>query len=192
MSTRQCRYGVLIAIGLGFIIAAVSVTARPWILYNPSDSAPQGFYILSTMARPETGDLVAAWLPREAQSLAVDRGYLRDGIPVIKTVWAVAGDRVCVENRQLTAPFQPPLIALKTDRAGRSMPHWNDCRVLRSGELFLASNDVLHSFDGRYFGPVPVENVLGRVTLFWPRNGREEPSGEDRTGRGGEGWGRAR
>jgi len=168
MSSRQRRYVALIVIGVGLIIAAGATTGRPWILYNPSDSAPRGFYILSEHTPPGRGDLVAARLPRNAQILAVSRGYLPDGIPVIKTVWAVAGDRVCVENRLLTAPFRPTLIALETDRAGRSMPHWNECRVLRSGEVFLASNDVPHSFDGRYFGPVPVANVLGRVTLIWP------------------------
>lgn len=113
-------------------------------------------------------------LPVDAEFLAVERGYLRAGAPVIKTVWAVAGDIVCVENQRLSAPGRPALIALETDRAGRPMPHWNECRTLRSGEVFLASNAVAHSFDGRYFGPISTSNVLGRARLFWPHGGQGE------------------
>ena len=175
MSMRRGRCAVVATIGLVFVGAGATAKLHPLVIYNPTDSAPRGFYLITASEGPARGDLVAAELPFEAENLAAERGYLPAGLPVIKTVWATAGDRICVENRRLSAPERPDLIVLETDRAGRPMPLWNGCRTLGPDEILLASNAVANSFDGRYFGPVPAANVLGRARLIWPRDGRGEP-----------------
>ena len=48
-------------------------------------------------------------------------------------------------------------------------------------EVFLISNDVQTSFDGRYFGPVKRENLLGRIEYLGKFKGRSE---RQRAGRG--------
>lgn len=45
------------------------------------------------------------------------------------------------------------------------MPVKSGCVVLKADEYFLISPDVQAGFDSRYFGPVSIENILGRVTF---------------------------
>ncbi len=175
MKRKSQRISALIAVGFVLIAAASAIERRPVLLYNPSPSAPRGLYVVRPSATAERGDLVAARLPEWARELASERGYLPSGLPVIKTVWAVAGDRVCAENGSLRVAGRPALIALESDRAGRTMPRWSECRTLQNGEVFLASTQVDESFDGRYFGPVSATNILGRAVRVWPREGTQRP-----------------
>jgi conjugative transfer signal peptidase TraF len=174
---RLGRAIILILVGAcaAAIVAAELTEFRPLLLLNPTDSAARGLYFLEPADRVARGDLVSARLPEEAAELAAERGYLPLGLPVIKTVWAAEGDRVCAEAGRVSIPDRPDLIALPHDRSGRSLPLWSGCRILNPGEVFLASDEVPSSFDSRYFGPVSMESVLGRAVLLWSRPGRTEP-----------------
>jgi conjugative transfer signal peptidase TraF len=164
-----------VAASAAAILAAEQFDFRPLLLLNPTDSAARGFYALEPADAFARADLVAAYLPEEAAELAAKRSYLPLGLPVIKTVWAAAGDRVCAEEGRVSVPDRPDLVALPRDRLGRELPLWSGCRTLDLGEVFLASDEVPYSFDSRYFGPVGTESVLGRVVLLWPRQERTEP-----------------
>ncbi|TIS13749.1 MAG: S26 family signal peptidase, partial [Mesorhizobium sp.] len=50
---------------------------------------------------------------------------------------------------------------------GRPLPWWNGCRALGDNEVFLLGSDKNRSFDSRYFGPVPTQNVIGRLVPLW-------------------------
>ena len=146
----------------------------PRLLYNPSPSAPIGWYRL----RPETyahrGDLVAALAPKSGAALALERDYLPPNIPLIKTVWAVSGEQICYVDRRVLVQGRPVLIVLKHDVLGRALPTRSGCYELSKDEVFLISNDVQTSFDSRYFGPVKRENLLGRVEYLGNFKGRSE------------------
>ena len=79
----------------------------------------------------------------------------------------MAGDEICAENRVLFAPGRPPIRARDSDSLGREMPVWTGCRTLQQGEYLLISNDVQGSFDGRYFGTVTDDEILGRARMVW-------------------------
>ena len=149
------------------ILAASFNAFSPRLIYNPSPSAPMGFYLIERKTPFKTGDRVAAFAPEWARELADERGYLPGDLPVIKQVWAMAGDEICAENRVLFAPGQSPIQARDSDSLGREMPVWTGCRILHQGEYLLISNDVQGSFDGRYFGPVTDDEILGRARLVW-------------------------
>ena len=146
----------------------------PRLLYNPSSSAPIGWYRL----RPDTpinrGDLVAAWPTDEALKIAHKRQYFPPNIPLIKTVWAVPGEQICHENGQVFVQGKPPLSVLKQDGLGRPLPSRDGCYAISKDHVFLISNDVQTSFDSRYFGPVPQKNVLGRVEYLGRWKSRSE------------------
>ena len=55
----------------------------------------------------------------------------------------------------------PVVAVLRTDRWGRPLPSWPQCRPLAQGELFLLSVTNPASFDSRYFGTVSTAAVLG-------------------------------
>lgn len=157
----------LSALGAGILWAGFVLKPAPRLLYNPSESAPIGWYKVEPLKIAKRGDLVASRLPGHAESLAATRGYLPADIPVIKTVWAVVGDRVCVDAGVLTVAGQPPLPLLGQDRSGRPLPVWTQgCTSLRLGEILLISNETPESFDSRYFGPVSLSHVIGRAVFL--------------------------
>ena len=57
---------------------------------------------------------------------------------------------------------------LATDPHGRPLPWWRGCRRLAAGETLLL-NTPANSFDGRYFGPVGKQAIVGKAVQLWLR-----------------------
>ena len=136
---------------------------KPVLFYNPSYSAPVGWYKLRVNAPIVAGSQVAAYAPEWARVMADERGYLPYNYPLIKTVWAVYGDEVCYINRSVRVPKRPDIIILGQDVLGRDMPQKSGCHVLKAGEYLIISPDVQTGFDSRYFGAIGSENIIGVV-----------------------------
>jgi len=166
-ATRGIRASIWSAfsvVGLALIAIPATGIMPPLLLYNPSKSAPLGWYRIEAIDEISRGDLVAANLPGDASELAVQRGYLPTGIPVIKTVAALNGDSVCAENGLLQINGLPTVQVLTADRAGRPLPSpWKTCRRLQANEILLLSDRTPDSFDGRYFGAVQRTDIIGRA-----------------------------
>jgi type IV secretory pathway protease TraF len=47
------------------------------------------------------------------------------------------------------------------------LPPWHGRRTLASGEVFLLLSDVPASFEGRYFGPITSDAIIGRFVPLW-------------------------
>ena len=157
------------SIALVITLAVVGTTSQifrpptPRLLYNPSESAAIGWYRVQSNFPIQRGAQVAAYGPEWARRLADKRGYLPYDYPLIKTVWAVAGEEVCFNNQSVSVPKRPDIPVLGQDVLGRDMPQRSGCLVLKSGEYLLISPDVQTGFDSRYFGPVRKENLIGVV-----------------------------
>lgn len=137
------------------------------VFYNPTDSAPPGWYLLYSTPVLRAGDVVLTHLPQDAAQLADARGYLPAGIPLTKKIAATEGTEVCVRNRQVFVEGTPWGATLDSDGRGRALTAWPGCRRLRANEFFLLSTSAAASFDSRYFGPVTRESVLGRLIPLW-------------------------
>lgn len=144
----------------------------PVLLWNTTASVPVGLYSLEPIGRPRIGDLVAAKLPEPLASWFDEAGYLPRGVPLLKLVAAVAGQRVCRSGDALTIDGRPVVRARPRDRAGRRLPAWAGCYRLETGEVLLLNAAAPDSLDGRYFGPSRVHDLLGRATPIWTRGGR--------------------
>jgi signal peptidase I len=97
-----------------------------------------------------------------------------DNTPFIKRVIGVGGDtvevrddgKVYVNDIALNEPylFEDDGVAEPTD-ADPDRDSW----TIPEGELFLMGDHRSNSADSRAFGPVPVDNVIGRAWLrYWP------------------------
>ncbi len=157
----------LIGIAVTLLIVAtgtgISFPPKPKFLYNPSASAPIGWYKLEDKSPLKVGDQVAAYAPDWARKLADERRYLPYEYPMIKTIWASSGTTICTHNNRTSVPYYPVIISLPQDSMGRDMPQLSGCFTLKAGEYFLVSPDVQAGFDSRYFGAVEEQNILGRV-----------------------------
>jgi len=153
---------------LGLTFLAASIPRKdPKLLYNPSPSAPVGWYKVETRNGYELGDMVAVQLPDWAEELAVKRGYLAPDTPVIKTIVGGPGDEYCVHESRLEVGNDQSFYIHHADSQMREMPVLPvGCRRLDVGKYLIASVSYDRSFDSRYFGPVDVSGIIGAVHLM--------------------------
>lgn len=148
----------------------------PRVIWNASASAPIGLYRIHPDRDPAIGALVAITPPERLSRWLSARGYLPEGVPLLKHVAAKAGQRVCRTGDVVSVDARRVAIARARDGRGRPLPVWQGCHTLESGQLFLLNPSVADSLDGRYFGPLPASTVIGRATPLHLRAPSQPPS----------------
>ncbi len=147
-------------------VAAITTLPRipyPWLVYNPSESVPVGFYWITPTESPKIGDLVLMQTPASVAGLADQRRYLPRHVPMLKYVAALSGDRVCAWADVISINGKPVAKRLARDHLGRAMPWWNGCKTLGTDDMFVLNPLAPLSFDGRYFGVVSTRLILGKA-----------------------------
>ncbi|GLS32441.1 conjugative transfer signal peptidase TraF [Mesorhizobium albiziae] len=163
----RARKAISIAsLGAGLIGFTAFVKPSPLLVWNASASAPVGLYRIGFVT-PARGDLALVRPPESVAAFADKRGYLPRTVPLAKHVAALPGEHVCAFNEAIIIGGEIVARRLEADRQGRPLPWWNECRALADDEAFLLGADAPGSFDSRYFGPVPVANVIGRLVPLW-------------------------
>ena len=159
----------LLGSAFGLLAITVSALVKPdtRLVYNPTESAPPGWYVVHPVAQLEVGDYVIAQLPHDIAVFAAKRDYLPRHVPVLKRIAATAGQRVCVRDGTVFIDGAAVATTLARDGKRRSLTAWPHCRTLETGELFLLNASAPSSFDSRYFGPLDVSFVRGEATLLW-------------------------
>jgi conjugative transfer signal peptidase TraF len=158
---------------VGIIVGVIAMLGAAWfkpaiqLVFNPTDSAPRGWYLMTPAARIRVGDYVVSQIPNQAALLAAERGYLPLGVPLLKQIGATAGVRVCACNGVVYVDGAALARSLDVDSNGRTLAGWQQCRALARDELFLLNPRNKASFDSRYFGPVKTTDVRGRATPLW-------------------------
>ena len=177
--TRR-RYVMATAIAASAFAAAFVAIAvanpLPRAIWNASASAPIGLYRIHPDRDPAIGALVAVAPPERLAHWLSTRGYLPEGVPLLKHVAAKAGQRTCRIGDAVSVDGRRVAIARARDGQGRPLPVWQGCRTLRSGELLLLNPAHPDSLDGRYFGPLPASAVIGCATPLWLRAPSPTPS----------------
>lgn len=160
------RLTVLLATGIASIgIAAPVFTDLPKLLiWNVSASAPVGLYRVVPANTFHVGDLVAVMPPEPVASFLDQGGYLPEGVPLLKRVLALPGQVICRTGLAITIDGIEMGKAHERDRRGRDLPDWQGCEIIAAGNLFLMNRNVSDSLDGRYFGPMPMQSVVGIAT----------------------------
>ena len=163
--------GVMMTLAVVGTTLQITMSPRPKVLYNPSSSAPIGWYQVIDNPSPEKHDLIAAYAPEWARRLAHERSYLPYDYPLIKSVLAIEGDEVCYHIDRVSVPNGADIPLLARDRLGREMPRkFVGCVILDADEIWIASQDVQAGFDSRYFGPIDKTMLVGGVEYLG--NGR--------------------
>ena len=149
-------------------IAAASAVDWPTkLIWNATASAPIGFYTVEPADALDVPELVAVMPPEPLAAFMAERGYIAGGIPLLKRVVGLSGQRVCRNGSTVTVDGIEMGEALERDSLGRDLPIWQGCRVIGDDQLFLMNWEVRDSLDGRYFGPIPAASVIGRAVPLW-------------------------
>jgi conjugative transfer signal peptidase TraF len=163
------------ALGLASL-AAPSVAVLPAsLIWNASASVPLGLYRVEHPTGFEIGDLVAVMPPAPLAAFMITRGYIGPDVPLLKHVAGLPGQRICRSGATITVDDVVLGEALPRDRLGRDLPDWQGCRLLQDGEIFLMNREVRDSLDGRYFGPLPADAVIGMARPIWVASDAAEP-----------------
>ena len=167
--TQARRTFLLSGIALTLIGASAVVRSDPLVLWNSSPSVPVGFYILTPIDTLEVGTLVAVRPPGAFETWLVDNHYVGRGTPLLKHIAALSGSEVCRDGTIILIDGSPAAEARELDRLSRPLPVWTGCRVLAEGQIFLLNAREPASLDGRYFGPLDADTIIGRATPLWTR-----------------------
>lgn len=158
---------ILVVLSVLALVLPACMPPNTRIVYNPSASAPLGWYLIQPNASIRPGDYVVARLPLPIAALAQERGYLPAHVPLLKRVAAIGGAAVCVRADVLYIDGEPRVRLLTHDGLGRPLPRWMPCRTLRADELLLLNTEHSASFDSRYFGAVRRASVRGKAVPLW-------------------------
>lgn len=167
--------GLIVAMGLaglGLGLAPALIDPPPSLVWNATASAPMGLYRVASLSNPGPGDLVAVRPPgRLAQRL--DRiGAAPNGVLLIKHVAAIAPSEICWRGDWLTIDG---VKAAPLDTSPRAKPlrRADGCTRLLPQQVLLL-NDPVTSLDGRYFGPLERDTIVGRAVPIWTTAGADE------------------
>jgi conjugative transfer signal peptidase TraF len=149
-----------LAVVAGIALCVISVSgARDAVLYNPSHSIPEGFYVRAS-GPLASGAIVTVRAVDVSPNYAALRDFTEPGDRFIKRVVAARGQVICGRGGEIAIDGISVVHRLERDAAGRDLPRWEGCRVLGQGE-FLLLGDTADSFDGRYWGPVSAQAIEG-------------------------------
>lgn len=171
---RSSRRRLLLAGVLGIALIGVggwidlSIQPTPRLVWNASASAPVGLWRIHPGVRLRTGDMVLAHTPASVRDLAAARRYVPANVPLVKRIAARDGDEVCAIGAMMFVNGRPVGKRLARDSHSRPLSWWTGCEALRDGRLLLLMDNPA-SFDGRYFGPVDEDAIIGKATPLWLR-----------------------
>ena len=163
------RFGMVMMTCLTTLAIAVSAFLHPTpkLIWNASASVPVGLYSVRPAGVLHVTELVVIRPPEPLASFLADRGYLPKGVPLLKHVLALPGQTVCRTDRTITVDGIVMGEALERDRRGRTLPVWQGCRAVPTGEIFLMNWQSEDSLDSRYFGSLPATAIDGQAEPLW-------------------------
>ncbi len=169
--TRHRKTLALGSAAIALITLSAVIRANPILVWNASASVPIGFYAVQPLDFPAIGDLVVLEPPSPLGDWLLEHGYLGADVPLIKHVAALPGQRVCRIGVTVSIDDETVAIAQERDRFDRPLPVWQGCQTLTDDQIFFLNPDTEASLDGRYFGPLPRDAIVGLAVPIWIREG---------------------
>ena len=160
------------------IVATLASANVAGLRFNGTPSMPLGLWRVTEAKTPLRRGEVVTICPPDTPPFrqGVARGYIPAGScpggfePLVKPIAATAGDVVAVSGSGVMVNGQPVqgTAQLTQDSAGRPLqPFQAGSYTVAPGQVWLLSSHDYRSFDSRYYGPVPAENVQGVARPVW-------------------------
>ena len=167
---------IVISCVVAVFVAGIATAWLNGFRVNRTPSFPEGIWRLE--AGPWTKGMIVMFCPPDNSIFRTgkERGYIPNGMcpgwyaPLIKRIVAVSGDHVVVSKSGVFVNGVKLKNSglFKTDSAGR--PLWPaKSGAVPQGFVWLMSDYNPQSFDSRYFGAIPVQQIQGpaKLELRW-------------------------
>jgi signal peptidase I len=176
--TNRRSLGCLIEIAQTLVLTLVlfwvvqSFVAQPFRVQQVSmeQTIHSDEYVLVDKLTPRfdpyhRGDIVVFAPPENAET--------RPGDPFIKRIIAIAGDTIELRDGSVVVNgvvLDEPYVYAVDEVAQPTEPESDDVSwTIKPGELFVMGDHRARSSDSRLFGPIGVDDVVGRAWLrYWP------------------------
>jgi conjugative transfer signal peptidase TraF len=149
------------------VLQVVSAKIRQGFCINLSHSVPPGFYKILPHSKIRTGDLVIFDPPQGARPYIYGRRWLPNNWPLIKYVGAQEGDTYAVQDGVFTVNAKYIGPVYEQDSNGKALPNHGGRRRVERNAFLPVSTHINNSFDGRYFGTVPLSAIRGKLKPIW-------------------------
>ncbi|WP_371367791.1 hypothetical protein SRRS_16000 [Sporomusa rhizae] len=130
---------------------------------NDTESMPLGFYVILPDRPAKNGDIVAFTPPQELWQMAKERGWTKGERYWLKEVAAVEGDTYTITDTGIYVNDHYVGTIADTDRQGKPLPQLRGTFQVKPGYFLPLATYRPSSFDGRYFGELPLTAVHKRV-----------------------------
>lgn len=162
---RQWRLLLGVILGVGLVTSANVLSVSPKLIWNRTASAPVGLYWRNG-SPPNLRDWAVISANSAEAIWARENGFSGSNWPLIKRVSGVHGDEICRSDVIISINGEAIAEAISKTENHLELPTWSGCIRLGSNEIFLL-NEHPKSLDGRYFGPINVDEIEGSATLIW-------------------------
>ena len=160
MSKKRAFYGGITVLLMLFMLFPSRI-----IFVNVTASLPPGIYVSIPNTTLRQGDYVGYQPTDEVRDFSLEHGwmpgdqYLFLKKAALPGTFYQIGERFYIEGEDRGPVF-------KTSPSGVQLPDKHGIFVVPEGQFLpYGTND--YSFDGRYEGTVPMENIVARVIPIW-------------------------
>lgn len=155
-------------VGLFIIVQMFSLVAAPFLYLNLSPSQPRGLYLRQPLEEPlEVGELVLLDVPKHAQPYIYGRRWLPRGALLLKRVGALSGDEYQIQEGDFYIRGKRVGPVFAQDSQGLPLPRKRGFFQVQKDHFLPIATRIPHSFDGRYFGDVPLALIRGKARPLW-------------------------
>ena len=160
------------------VLASIAVIKQAGFRVNTSPSIPLGIYRTTTTPLSVGSYVLLCPEEREPFITAKKRGYIDAGYCpgglgyMFKRVAALPNDIITTtaNGMYINGKLYPDSKPFKHDALNRVLPIWHANQTrLKAGEVVLMTQGDKNSFDARYFGPLPQQQIVSvvRPVLTW-------------------------
>lgn len=154
----------LIIVGIFLILLIFLLYTPPFFYINMTPSEPVGLYFrLPFDHQYHINDLVLLEVPQKVEKYVYGRQWMPKGWLLLKEVGALAGDKYCVTDDAIYINNRYIGPVFETDRAQKPLPKLRGSFQVSQGNFLPIATYIPTSFDGRYFGEVPLGLIKGKV-----------------------------
>jgi len=167
---QQTFFYILAAILLLVILQhnLIRLKKRGFLLtYQVTASMPKGFYFIKPGKYFRRKDIVLFKPPKKFLHFLLQKKWLPKNGLMLKYVVGIPGDYVCQNKKWIYINNHKFAPIYQEYKPGKKLPNNHFCGKLKKHQYLLMSTKVKDSFDGRYFGPVNDDRIIGRAKYLF-------------------------